>query len=293
MGAPSAEGGVELCGGEHALCVFRQDGNSRKALRPARREDVRGAKSVVAAGHLDGADYALAAHIFPAGKVEGVAGVGILKEGAPGMLATAKLDATFHGCPAHAGIAPQEGKNALLAAATAVLNLHAIPRYGNVPTQLNVGVLHAGTGRNVVCDRASLEIEVRGQTTEANDYMYSRALTILKSAAEMYDCSLETRTMGSSASMDCTWHLSEKVEKVCTEELGQRVIRIGALGGGSEDFAYMAQRVQNQGGEASYVGLMCACPAKNHNSSFDFAEQTLPNGAAMFTAVTCSLLRKP
>ncbi len=267
-------------------------GTVKLIFQPA-EEGVRGAKSVVAAGHLDGADYALAAHIFPAGKVEGFTGVGILKEGAPGMLATAKLDATFHGRPAHAGISPQEGKNALLAAATAVLNLHAIPRYGNVPTQLNVGILNAGTGRNVVCDRASLELEVRGQTTEANDYMYSRALTILKSAAEMYDCALETRTMGSSSSMDCTWQLSERVEKVCAEELGQRVIRIGALGGGSEDFAYMAQRVQNQGGEASYVGLMCACPAKNHNSSFDFAEQALPNGAAMFTAVTCSLLRKP
>ena len=136
---------------------------------------MRGAKSIVDAGHLDGVDYALAAHILPAGKAAGLVDIGVLKDGAQGGLATAKLDVTFTGVPAHAGLAPQEGRNALLAAATAVLNLHAIPRFGNTPTQINAGSLHAGTGRNVVCDSAKLELEVRGQTTEANEYMLRRA----------------------------------------------------------------------------------------------------------------------
>ena len=38
------------------------------------------------------------------------------------------------------------------------------------------------------------------------------------------------------------------------------------------------------------VGLLCACPAANHNDHVDFDEQALANGAAMFTAVTASLL---
>ena len=54
--------------------------------------------------------------------------------------------------------------------------------------------------------------------------------------------------------------------------------------------AYMAERVQQQGGQAAYIGLLSACPAANHNSRFDFDEQALANGAAMFTAVTASLL---
>ena len=99
----------------------------RLIFQPA-EEGVRGASSIVAAGHLDDADYALAAHVFPAGKAAGlVDDVGVLAENGTGGLATSKLDVTFHGRSAHAGIAPQEGRNALLAAATAVLNLHAIP----------------------------------------------------------------------------------------------------------------------------------------------------------------------
>lgn len=253
-------------------------------------EGVRGAKSIVDAGHLDGVDYALAAHILPAGKAAGLVDIGVLKDGAQGGLATAKLDVTFTGVPAHAGLAPQEGRNALLAAATAVLNLHAIPRFGNTPTQINAGSLHAGTGRNVVCDSAKLELEVRGQTTEANEYMLRRANEIVQAAAQMHGCTCETRAMGSAAALVCTWPLSERVEGVCRDGLGLRVVRVGALSGGSEDFAYMAERVQQQGGQAAYIGLLSACPAANHNSRFDFDEQALANGAAMFTAVTATLL---
>ena len=75
--------------------------------------------------------------------------------------------------------------------------------------------------------------------------------------------------------------------------MGLPVIRLNSVGGGSEDYAYMAQRVQSHGGKATFAALLCACPAKNHNGGFDFAEQTLPYGAAMFAAVTRSLLQKP
>lgn len=264
-------------------------GTVKLIFQPA-EEGVRGAKSIVDAGHLDGVDYTLAAHILPAGKEAGLVDIGVLKDGAQGGLATAKLDVTFTGVPAHAGLAPQEGRNALLAAATAVLNLHAIPRFGNTPTQINAGTLHAGTGRNVVCDSAKLELEVRGQTTEANEYMLRRANEIVQAAAQMHGCTCETRAMGSAAALVCTWPLSERVEGVCRDGLGLRVVRVGALSGGSEDFAYMAERVQQQGGQAAYIGLLSACPAANHNSRFDFDEQALTNGAAMFTAVTASLL---
>ena len=90
--------------------------------------------------------------------------------------------------------------------------------------------------------------------------------------------------MGHAAALTCDWTLSERVERVCKETLGLRVMRVGSLGGGSEDFSCIAQRVQQQSGQAAYVGLLCACPAANHNDHFDFDEQALANGAAMFTA---------
>lgn len=66
-------------------------GTVRLIFQPA-EEGVRGASSIVAAGHLDDADYALAAHVFPAGKAAGLVDVGVLAENGTGGLATSKLD---------------------------------------------------------------------------------------------------------------------------------------------------------------------------------------------------------
>ena len=64
-------------------------------------------------------------------------------------LATVKYDVEFYGKGSHAAASPEEGKNAMLAMATAILNLHAIPRSGKGDTRVNVGKVVAGTGRTV------------------------------------------------------------------------------------------------------------------------------------------------
>jgi len=95
--------------------------------------------------------------------------------GAGGFLASSKLDITYRGVAAHAGGAPQDGKNALLAAASAALNLHAIPRHSAGASRINVGELHAGSGRNIIADHATLKIETRGANASVNDYLEAEA----------------------------------------------------------------------------------------------------------------------
>ena len=165
-------------------------GTLKLLFQPA-EEGVRGAKSLVDKGHLEGVDYVLGAHM--AVSPDGELSLGV-NSGA--SLATAKYDAVFLGKTSHAGMAPQDGRNALLAAATAVLNLHAIPRHSGGDTRINVGKLTAGTGRNIVCGRAALELEVRGSTTEACDYMAASARRILEAAAAMHGCRVEITCVG-------------------------------------------------------------------------------------------------
>ncbi|MFR5794380.1 MAG: peptidase dimerization domain-containing protein [Christensenellales bacterium] len=91
----------------------------------------------------------------------------------------------FTGRAAHAGGFPEQGKNALLAAASAALALHAIPRHGGGQSFINVGTLRAGSGRNVVPDHALMQVEVRGETTEINRFMMARTEEICRGAAAM------------------------------------------------------------------------------------------------------------
>ena len=76
----------------------------------------------------------------------------------------ADLLVTVTGRAAHAGIEPERGANAALAAAHLVVALQALNgRWRGVT--LNVGVVRAGTRTNIVCPEAELRIEARAATT--------------------------------------------------------------------------------------------------------------------------------
>ncbi|MBR2634723.1 MAG: amidohydrolase [Clostridia bacterium] len=262
-------------------------GTVKLIFQPA-EEGVRGAKSIVEKGHLDGVDYFVGAHLTKKTE-DNPADFG---PGSYGSLATCKYDVTFHGLAAHAGGAPQLGKNAMLAAATAVLNLYAIPRNGEGVTRINVGRLIAGSGRNVICDEAKMEIEVRGATTKLNEFMSEYAERILKSAAAMHDCTVDIRLMGSSISLDSDRDFCDTITKVCTEKMGLVPLADPSIrkNGGSEDVAYMMQRVQEQGGKASFMRLMTTMAAPGHNRRYDFDESVLPKGVKAFAGIALYLL---
>ena len=72
------------------------------------------------------------------------------------------LDAkvTISGRSAHAGVEPEKGRSAVLAAAELVTRLHALNgRWDGVT--INVGVINGGTRPNVVAERCSLEVDLR------------------------------------------------------------------------------------------------------------------------------------
>lgn len=258
-------------------------GTVKLIFQPA-EEGVRGAKSIVEQGHLDGVDYVLGTHL-----TNSPDGICRICPGMAGTFATTKLDAYFRGKSAHAGMCPENGENAMLAAAAAVLNLHGIPRHSGGNSRINVGTFHAGSGRNVVCDRAKLELEVRGETTEVNSYMESYAVNVLNASAAMHGCTVEIKEVGSAAAIACTEALTQRIYKICKEKLGMEVGIPDDLGG-SEDFAYMTQRVIEQGGQACFTGIQIPCAAPFHSESFDFDERALVLGVQYYSGIVWALL---
>ncbi|MFD9126106.1 M20/M25/M40 family metallo-hydrolase [Kitasatospora sp. NPDC059571] len=103
----------------------------------------------------------------------------------------ADLLVTVTGRAAHAGIEPERGANAALAAAHLVVALQALNgRWTGVT--LNVGVVRAGTRTNIVCPEAELQVEVRA-TTVAGLYT---AIAAIREAAAV------TRVDGTSARVE-------------------------------------------------------------------------------------------
>ena len=265
-------------------CRERLRGRIKLIFQPA-EEGLRGARSIVEHGHLDDVDYVIGNHMGDSAGGENQIG---LTCGA--TLASTKMDVFYTGRAAHAGASPEKGSNALLAAATAVLNFQAIPRSGRGDTRVNVGTLHAGSGRNVICDRAKLELEVRGATTEVNQYMEDYARRIAQAAGAMHGCGCEIRLMGAAESLQSHPDMIAWCERVCREKLELRVTPPGKTAGASEDFAYMVNRVHSRGGKGLCFNTLSPCAGPFHSKDFDFREEDLCAGVKAFCGLTCDLL---
>ncbi|MBS0929193.1 M20 family metallo-hydrolase [Klebsiella michiganensis] len=245
------------------------NGTIKLIFQPA-EEGTRGARAMVTAGVLDDVDYFTAIHIgtgVPSGTVVC---------GGDNFMATTKFDVLFSGVAAHAGGKPEDGRNALLAAAQAALALHAIAPHSAGASRVNVGVMQAGTGRNVVPSSARLKVETRGETDVINQYVFERAKQAIAGAATMYEARYQLQLMGAATSSapSPAWvdYLRQQTAQV--PGVKQAVDRIAAPAG-SEDATLMMARVQERGGLASYMIFGTELSAGHHNEKFDFDENVM------------------
>lgn len=262
-------------------------GTVRLIFQPA-EEGVRGAKAIVEHGHLDGVDYLIGSHITP---LDGFDGDVI--PGAYGSLATTKMDVEFMGKAAHAGSAPQKGKNVMLGIATAISNLYSIPRTGLGASRINVGTVRAGTGRNVIADYAKMQIEVRGETSEINEYMENYAKRIIQSAAEMHGLSYRITMMGAAITIKSDDKLVKRVREMAEKNLKTVMLSTDDYMrlGGSEDFSIMMKRVQDNGGLATFLRILSPLSDVPHGTGFDFDEHCLISGIKVFAALVFDLMK--
>ncbi len=271
------------------LIAERKDemsGSVKFFFQPA-EEGVRGARAMVASGIVDDVDYFLSGHIgFNADKDNEL----VCMTG--GFLATSKLDAHFTGVSSHAGAAPEQGKNALLAAAQAAISLHTISRHGAGASRINVGVINAGTGRNVLPDVGEIKLETRGANTDINDYMMQEAKRMIAAAATMYDVKVATKEVGGAPACELSEDMGKKIYKIASEsgefDIVVPFISLGAI----EDCSYFMDRVQKNGGQANYMMYGTTLAAGHHNIAFDFNEKCLPKAVGILVTLALHFSNK-
>jgi glutamate carboxypeptidase len=111
---------------------------------------------------------------------------------------------TIHGRAAHAGVEPEKGRSAILAAAHLVPALHALTGLWPGVT-CNVGVIHGGTRPNVVAEETRLEVDLRAIRGEDLDAAVA-AVRELMAAPAVPDVTMDMETMAS-------WRPMEKIER--------------------------------------------------------------------------------
>lgn len=246
-------------------------GRVKLIFQPA-EEGVRGAKAMAEAGVVDNVDYFTAIHIgMGIGENELVCGNDV-------FMATSKLDVHFSGVAAHAGARPEEGHNALLGAAQATVALHGISRHSDGVSRINVGVLEAGTSRNIIAPNALLKLETRGRNDQVNNYLQQQAEQIIAGVATMYGLEYQIELMGAARACESSPQWVEFIHQQAQQSgRFRQIVDHQSTPSGSEDATYFMQRVKDHGGMAAYSIFGSPLAAGHHNESFDFDESVMAN----------------
>ncbi|SFT07395.1 amidohydrolase [Halostagnicola kamekurae] len=234
----------------------------------------------------DDLDYLLAIHVgldHPTGEV--VAGI-------EKPLAMCHVDATIEGTSAHAGKAPNEGANAMHAMGAAIVNAYGIPRHSDGMTRVNIGKAEAGTASNVIAEEAHMAAEARGETTAVMEYMERRLERTIKSAAKMHDCRAEVDVVSKSPRADSDPELQALVSEIASEVRGIDHVLPAADFGASEDATFLMERVQDEGGLATYMIVGTDHPTSHHTPTFDVDEASLQHGVDVLVGTIRELERR-
>ena len=143
-----------------------------------------------------------------------------------------KIEATFVGRAAHAGLEPEQGRSAIEAASRAVARM-PLGRI-DADTTANLGTISGGTATNVVAERCTLLAECRSRSERSLSRQLTAMLDALTWAATECEVDLETRVHSEFTG----YRLSEKDPQV---EMAMRALRACGLephfvdtGGGSD-----------------------------------------------------------
>ena len=272
-----------------AVCHWLMDNKDKlsgkvKILFQPAEEGVRGAAGMAASGILDDCDYFLSSHVAMLAKS------GELATNLYGFLCTTKYDVTFNGRASHAGVSPQEGRNALAAAANATVQMLGISRHGGGMTRINIGQLVAGEGRNVIPSKAVMKLEVRGETMEINNYMSEQVTNIVEGIAKGFSVTYDMRKMGEAVDLTADQELIDILNE-SGREVGLKVLDKPLNFGGSEDATILARRVQAHGGKAAFFVWGSDRPSGHHSALFDIQEKDMAPAFDLWTHVLPKILK--
>jgi amidohydrolase len=211
----------------------------------------------------------------------------------PMMAAGGFFDITIHGKGAH-GARPEVGIDPVIVAAHVATALQTVVSRNVAPVDtavVSVTKIHGGDAYNVIPQTATLAGTVRAFSRPVMEKIESSVRRIAAGVAEGFGAKAEVRLDWKFAPTVNDPQEAEFAAGVCAALVGaERVQRDPPLIMASEDFSFMLEKVPgcylnigNDSGETS---------CEVHNPGYDFNDAALPLGAAFFTRLVETRLRR-
>ncbi len=260
-----------------------------KILFQAAEETAIGAKYYVDQGILDDVDAVYGCHTA-AWQKDGTISV----NAGPRTASTDEFSIHVQGVGCHGGM-PHQGKDALVAACSVVMNLQTLVSRMTDPIDslvVTVGTIHGGSNYNVVADTAALSGTVRTYSPEVRARVPEQMRQVAESTASAFGC---------TASVDYQYktgpviHNDPQMNRIAHDAVlklfGPEVLLETRPLGGGDDFAYFSERVP---GIYAFIGA--AMPSDDgvihahHHPKVCFDESPLKMGVAMHVQMAVDFL---
>ncbi len=252
-----------------------------------------GASYMIKEGVLDAAgrraDTAYGMHVFSSLEPHGqfVTKPGVMLSSSDGLVVTV-LGAGGHGS------APYSAKDPVTAAAEMVTALQVmVTRQFNMfdPVVLTVGVLHAGTKRNVIPETARIEATIRTFSEASRQKMMEAVPRLLQGIAAAHGLEVDVHYQEEYPLTINNDDETTTAENVIAGMFGEsRHTRMATPLSGSEDFSRVLAEVPG-----TFVGLSAVTPGADHTTSpFNhspyamFDDGVLTDGAALYAELAVS-----
>jgi aminobenzoyl-glutamate utilization protein A len=262
----------------------RLHGTVRLIFQPAEEGALGGAAAIAARGLADDLDAILSFHLGL-----GVPSGTFVTHGT--LMATSKFRITLRGHPSHPVLAPHEGRNALLAAASAALALHAVAPHPDGWFNLNVGMLRAGESQGVTPGLAVLELGVWTTSSNVHSYLKARISEIAAGVASTWQVEAAIQHIGDAPLADHDESLGLVAQEVARMTPGiDNVVETLQLSA-ADDATVLLEHVSARGGRGIYSVIGSDLADGHHTPAFDFDEASLLHGTTVVSGIISSLLR--
>jgi hippurate hydrolase len=211
----------------------------------------------------------------------------------PTMASSDYVSIVLRGRGGHGGM-PHRADDPIVAAASIVMALQTIVSRNTDPLQpavITVGAVNGGKANNVIPDAVSMELSVRALDPAVRVHMQQRIKDLVQLQAQSFNVRAEIDWRPGYAVLVNAEAQTRQAIEVARRHFGEeRVNPNGPMLTGSEDFAFMLERVP---GCYLFIGNGAdgepgACMV--HNPAYDFNDDNIGTGAAYWVALVQELL---
>lgn len=267
-----------LLGAARILCDLKDElAGNVKLLFQAAEETCFGAEYYVQQGVLDGVDAIYGQHIWA-----GLEAPYLNVQPGVRMASCDNFTITVEGSSTH-GSTPHLGTDAIVAAASIIMNIQTIVSRNNDPLNalvVTIGEIHGGQRFNILANKVVMEGTCRTHSREMRGKIEPLLRRVCEDTAAAFGARAELKYDAfPSPVINDHDDLNQIAHDAAVKLYGEEGIKEMPRVMGSEDFAYFMDVVP---GIFGFLGSRDAeHQASNHNDCYDAPEEVLKRGAAM------------